>query len=238
MVPKRVAIVQSSYIPWKGYFDLIRAVDEFILLDDVQFTRRDWRSRNRIKTRHGSTWLTVPVRSRGRYLQPINEVTVSDTAWGLRHWKILQASYGRTRFFADYTRVFEPLYREPVSDRLSLVNHSFIAAVCQVLGIQTRITWSTDYHPRQGRTERLVDLCAQAGATEYLSGPSARDYLDLEAFAGAGLTVHFADYSGYRPYEQPYPPFDHAVTILDLLFCTGPAAIDYLKSPCPASSAA
>jgi hypothetical protein len=238
MAHKRVAIVQSSYIPWKGYFDLIRACDEFILLDDVQFTRRDWRSRNRIKTKDGLAWLSIPVQNKGRYHQPISEVVVSEPDWGHRHWQTIRASYGRTPFFAGYAPLFEPLYAEPVSDRLSLINHSFITAVCGALGITTRITWSTDYQARSGRNERLIDLCVQAGATEYLSGPSASSYVDVPAFAEAGVTVRYADYSGYPEYQQPHPPFEHAVSLVDLLFCTGPGALEYMKEPCPAPSAA
>src|SRR5687767_3980414 len=137
MAHKRVAIVQSSYIPWKGYFDLIRASDEFILLDDVQFTRRDWRSRNRIKTAQGAAWLTVPIHSRGRYLQQISEVTVSDPRWGVHHWQVLRTHYARTPYFEEYAPQFEPLYRSPVSDRLSAINHSLITAVCAALKIVT-----------------------------------------------------------------------------------------------------
>ena len=98
---KRVAIVQSSYVPWKGYFDLIRASDEFILLDDVQFTKRDWRSRNRIKTQHGPAWLTIPVRTKGLYRQLIQDTYVSDPRWGEAHWATLRASYARAPFFRN-----------------------------------------------------------------------------------------------------------------------------------------
>jgi hypothetical protein len=229
MTTKRVAIVQSSYIPWKGYFDLIRSVDEFILLDDVQFTRRDWRSRNRIKTKDGAAWLTIPVQSKGRFTQSIRETRVSDPAWGERHWQTIHASYARAPFFRDYASCFEALYRQPGSEFLSEINHAFITAICRALRIETPIAWSSDYDARDGRTERLVDLCRAAGATVYLSGPSARDYLDESAFAGAGIAVAWADYGGYPEYPQVHPPFDHAVSALDLLFCTGPDALGYMK---------
>ena len=238
MAHKRLAIVQSSYVPWKGYFDLIRACDEFILLDDVQFTRRDWRSRNRIKTKDGIAWLTVPVQSKGRYLQRIDEIVVADPQWGVRHWETIRASYGRTPFFAEYAPRFEPIFREPPSERLSAINHALIAALCSALGIGTPITWSTDYETRDGRNQRLIDLCVQAGATEYLSGPNAAGYLDRQAFAAAGVAVRFADYTGYPEYPQPHPPFEHAVSALDLLFCTGPRALDYMKALWPAPTVA
>ena len=100
MPHRRVAIVQSSYIPWKGYFDLIRAADEFILLDDVQFTKRDWRSRNRIKTKDGLHWLSIPVHTKGRYEQRILDATVSDPSWAVRHWQTIQGAYARAPHFA------------------------------------------------------------------------------------------------------------------------------------------
>ena len=233
MPQRRVAIVQSSYIPWKGYFDLIRAADEFILLDDVQFTKRDWRSRNRIKTKDGLAWLTIPVHSKGKYLQTIAETTVSDTEWARRHWQTIRGAYARAPYFAAYADAFAALYAAPPGDRLSDINRAFIDALCQALGITTRITWSSEYDPGDGRNERLIDLCVKAGATEYVSGPAARSYIDEAAFAAAGVAVVFADYGGYPDYPQPYPPFEHAVSALDLLFCCGPRATDFMKDVCP-----
>ena len=237
MVHKRVAIVQSSYIPWKGYFDLIRAADEFILLDDVQFTKRDWRSRNRIKTKDGLLWLSIPVHTKGRYEQRILDATISDPSWARTHWQTIRSAYARAPYFDRYAPVFEPLYRTQASDRLSLINHALIVAACSALGITTPITWSEAYHPREGRNERLIDLCVKSGATEYLSGPAARGYLDERAFRDAGLAVQFADYDGYPEYPQLHGPFEHAVSVLDLLFSTGPRALDYMKDVCGAHPA-
>lgn len=227
---KRVAMVQSSYIPWKGYFDLIRSVDEFILLDEVQFTRRDWRSRNRIKTQHGAAWLSIPVVVKGRFHQLIQDAVVSEPDWGARHWRTVRANYARTPFFREFADALEPLFLHPPSARLSEINRALLDAVCQLLGISTPITWSSAYTARPGRTARLVDLCLQAGATEYLSGPAAREYLDTRQFEESGIAVTFVDYAGYPEYEQPYPPFDHQVSIVDLIFCTGPRALEYMKS--------
>ena len=229
MTRKRVAIVQSSYIAWKGYFDLIRAVDEFILLDEVQFTKRDWRSRNRIKTKDGLHWLSVPVRTSGRRFQTIAETILVDHAWARRHWLTIESAYARAPYFGAYAGPFEHLYVAARFDRLSEVNHAFTVAACRALEITTPITWSSDYSARAGRNDRLIDLCVQAGATDYLSGPRARGYIDEAAFAAAGVSVNFADYSGYPEYDQLYPPYEHAVSVLDLLFCVGPAARDYMK---------
>ena len=227
---KRVAIVQSSYIPWKGYFDLIRHVDEFILYDDAQFTKRDWRSRNRIKMANGALWLTVPVEVSGKYRQCVKDARISDPGWNQRHWRSIRASYARAPFFDDYKDALEQLYLECRTPYLSEVNHCFISALCALMSIETRLTWSMDYDLPEGRTERLVAMCQQACATEYVSGPTARAYMDMSLFESIGLPVRFIDYGRYPEYPQLYPPFDHQVSIIDLLLHTGPEATRYMLS--------
>jgi hypothetical protein len=227
---KTVVIVQSNYIPWKGYFDLLNWADEFIVFDDMQYTRRDWRNRNRIKTARGPLWLTIPVQVKGRYHQRIDETKVADPGWGCVHWETIQHSYARAAHFADYKPLFEELYLGLREEYLSRINYRFLTAVAGLLGIRTPITWSRDYRPGEGKTERLVSLCQQAGATEYLSGPAARAYADEDQFRAAGIALRYADYTGYPEYPQLYPPFDHHVSVLDLLFNVGPAAADYLLS--------
>jgi len=230
-MPKSVAIVQSSYIPWRGYFDLIAAVDEFILFDDVQFTRRDWRNRNKIKTPHGTQWLTIPVSVRGRFFQKICETEVSDTSWPSAHWRTLQHQYARAPHFRAFRDTFQEIYAGRLSTRLSEINHAFLTAICRLLEIPTRLTWSMDYRVIEGRTERLIDLCRQAGATRYLSGPRAREYMDEGQFAQAGVELQYFSYDDYPEYHQLHPPFDHYVSILDLIFNTGSEARRYMKSP-------
>jgi WbqC-like protein family len=221
---KKVAIVQSNYIPWKGYFDLIHAVDEFILFDDAQYTRRDWRNRNLIKTREGPLWLTIPVQATGNYLSPIRSIVVSGSQWRTTHWRSIAAGYARAPYFKDYKEALEGLYLGSSEEGLSAINHAFLAAVCKILGIGTRLSWSMDYEIEAGKTERIVSLCRQAGARTYLSGPSARGYLEASQFEGAGIDLRFFDYAGYPEYPQLHPPFRHDVSILDLLFNEGPAA--------------
>ena len=227
---KRVAIVQSNYIPWKGYFDLINSVDEFILFDDMQYTRRDWRNRNKIKTPQGSLWLTIPVQVKGKYYQKIRETEISDAQWSEQHWKTIVHNYAQAKYFQEYRGVFEELYGGTRESLLGQVNYRFLNTICQLLDIQTRISWSMEYHLIDGKTERLVDLCQQAGATEYLSGPSAKGYIDEMLFEQAGIALRFSDYSGYLEYEQLFPPFDHYVSIIDLIFNTGSDARHYMKS--------
>jgi hypothetical protein len=229
-VPKRVAIVQSNYIPWKGYFDLIASVDEFVLFDDRQFTRRDWRNRNLIKSAGGVQWLTIPVQVKGRYEQRIDETRVVDPRWCESHWTTLRHAYARAEHFADYEGPVRAAYDEARSEvLLSRINRVFIDLVCEVLGIRTQLTWSTDYEANGSQTQRLVDICRLAGASTYLSGPAARAYLREDLFEEAGICVEWMDYSGYPEYPQLYPPFEHGVTILDLIFNVGAAAAQYMK---------
>ncbi len=234
---KTVAIVQSSYVPWKGYFDLIRRADEFILYDDAQFTKRAWRNRNRIKTPNGPLWLTIPVEVKGKFVQLVKDTRVSDARWNDRHWRSIQASYARAPHFGGYKAGLEDLYRDCCSEWLSEINYRFLTRICQFLSIETRLTWSMDYSLPSGTTERLVAMCRQAGATEYLSGPAARDYIEPRLFEEAGVTLTYMDYEGYPEYAQLYPPFDHQVSIIDLLVHTGPDAAAHLR-PRPAPSVA
>jgi hypothetical protein len=227
----RLAAVQSNYIPWKGYFDLINQVDEFVFLDEVQYTRRDWRNRNRIKVNGALQWLTVPVEVKGRYHQRIDETRIADHGWAENHLKTLVHAYRRAPHFEETLALLEPLYRlHSATGLLTDVNTSFVAAICGHLGIDTRLSRSTDYPTGDERSERLLDLCRAAGADEYLSGPAARDYLDVDRFAAAGVRVLWADYSGYPEYPQLGGEFEHGVSIVDLLFNTGPAAREHMKS--------
>lgn len=226
---KRVAILQSNYIPWKGYFDLIRQVDEFILFDEMQYTRRDWRNRNKIKTQRGLEWLTVPVKVKGRYYQTIRETELDGWQWASDHWRALTANYGRAPFFSGLASELKPLYLERQYTHLSQLNRTFIDWICSKLGITTVISNSSDYRIVEGKTERLLEICRQAGATEYISGPAAAGYLETDLFEAAGIGVRFFDYEGYPPYSQLWGEFEHGVTILDLLFNCGPDSSGYLR---------
>ena len=230
MKSKKVAIVQSNYIPWKGYFDLIQKVDEFILLDSVQYTRRDWRNRNRIKRREGVIWLTIPVKVTGKYFQSIRETEVSDPSWAEQHWVKLKLAYGKAPYFPTYSARLEALYdKASTFQLLSEVNFLFLTELCKILEISTKITIDSHYQSSGAKTERLVSLCQGAGATEYLSGPAAQDYLLPNLFNDVGIQLSWMDYAGYPEYSQLYPPFDHSVSILDLLFQTGPEAKRYFQ---------
>lgn len=225
---KRVAILQSNYIPWKGYFDLINMVDEFVFLDEVQYTKNDWRNRNRIKTVQGARWLTIPVSHSSS--QRIDETKCTDQNWRKKHWASISQSYARAAHFKVFAPCFEPLYLQSEEVLLSRINYAFIATINDILEIKTKVSWSSDYHIIVGKTERLVDICRKTGATEYLSGPAAKGYLNEGAFKEAEIGVKWMDYSDYKEYAQIFPPFDHFVSVLDLIFNEGPNASHFLKS--------
>lgn len=223
------AILQSNYIPWKGYFDIMNIADVFIIYDHVQYTKNDWRNRNRIKTPQGTNWLTIPVRQIDSS-QKIEETHVLNQEWRKKHWATLSNFYGKTSGFKLYRDLIEPLYLNSEETNISLINQAFIETIQQILGSSTKIYRSTELGFTEGRTQSLVDLCQKVGADTYLSGPAAKDYLDTPLFEAVGMQVKWMSYEGYPEYTQPFPPFDHAVSILDLIFCTGTEAKKYLKA--------
>lgn len=225
---KRVAILQSNYIPWKGYFDLIRSVDEFIIYDDMQYTRRDWRNRNLIKTPNGLIWLTVPVRTKGKYDQRIDETEIEGDAWLKKHWASMKANYGKSRYFDDAAEVLEPLY-ESCAPLLSDQNVAMMTAVNGYLGIDTTVIRSTQFKGEGVKTDRLLSLCRATGADVYVSGPSAKAYFEMDKFDDAGIAVEWFDYGGYREYDQLWGEFEHGVSIVDVMFNCGPHSADALR---------
>jgi len=224
---KKIAIVQSNYIPWKGYFDMIAAVDEFILYDDVQFTKNDWRNRNKIKTQNGVQWLSVPVGQDISRL--IRDVEIQDRRWQAKHWASIFHAYKRAPYFEEVASWLDPLYLEQNFTHISQLNRRFIEAICNYLSIKTDITNSWDYTLLDGKTERLADLCVQAGGTEYISGPAAKDYVNEKVFSDFGIKLTWFDYAGYPAYPQLWGEFTHGVTILDLLFNCGKDSPRYMR---------
>lgn len=226
---KKIAILQSNYIPWKGYFDIINMVDEFILYDEVQYTKNDWRNRNKIKTSQGIQWLTIPVRQK-TLEQKINETKVLDNRWRKKHWNTVQQAYSKAPYFKVYKDIFEKLYLDNNDEYLSQINYNFILAICDILGIKTKIRWSREFNLLDGQTEKLLGICKECNVDVYLSGPAAKDYFDEELAKRENIKVEWMDYSGYSEYNQLFKPFEHGVTILDLIFNEGRNATKFMKS--------
>jgi len=218
---KKIALIQSNYIPWKGYFDLLKDVDEFYIYDEVQYTKNDWRNRNQILTSQGKQWLTIPVKH--EYLgQPINEVKIANNKWGKKHWNTIKANYGKAHNFKKYAPVLEEFYLNNQFHFLSDINVSLLKIVCDILNISTPIKKSIDFNLQGDKNERIIDLCKKVGAATYVSGPAAKDYADLELFKLNEIILEWYNYKMPTPYKQINSTnFDPYVSILDYLFCNG-----------------
>ena len=225
----KVAISQSNYIPWKGYFDLIAHVDQFILFDDMQYTRRDWRNRNKIKTPQGLNWLTIPVKVKGKYFQKINETLVDGHNWKTNHLKQIEINYRKAEYFHEVYSLLEPLYLENKTEYLSEINKSFIIKINEYLGIETKILTSDQFDLLKDKNERLIKLCKEVNAEVYVTSPAAKVYLDESQFINENIIVEWFDYDGYLTYPQLWGQFEHFVSVIDLLFNCGKNSINYFK---------
>ena len=214
----KTVVLQSNYIPWKGYFDLINDADVFIYYDEVQYTKNDWRNRNRIYTKNGLQWLTIPIAA-DAVKQKISEVEIKDLNWQQLHYKTLTMGYGKAPFFYQLKPLLEEIYIDQQWKKLSILNRFLIEKISQLLGINTIFKDSKDFNLEGDRVERLINLLKQSGATTYISGPAAKDYLDgyENLFAENNIRLQYKDYSGYPQYQQMSQPFENYVSIVDLL---------------------
>lgn len=227
----RVGVIQSSYIPWRGYFDFIASVDRFVFHEDIQYTKSDWRNRNRIKTPQGTEWLTVPVHYK-KVAQLICETSIDhSTAWCQKHFRKVQETYRD----APYTNVVLDILASVQVDRpqtISTLNIELTKQICEYLGITTPLINSSKLSLVGTKTDRLIDILKKLQATTYLSGPSADGYLDKEAFRKNGIRLEYKSYD-YGPYPQLWGAFEGAVTVLDLIANCGPDAKNHICSRTP-----
>jgi WbqC-like protein family len=214
----RAVVLQSNYLPWKGYFDLIQCAEVFVFYDEVQYTKNDWRNRNRICSKNGTHWLTIPI-DHTAVKQRISEVRLGDSRWQETHFKSLHHTYRPAPCFRQIEPLLDDFYRAHTWTRLAEVNRYSIESIARMLGINTPFLDSKTFLLKGNRIERLVGLLQQIGATEYLTGPSARVYIgDGEAlFDQAGIRLLFKSYEGYPAYPQLHMPFDPKVSIIDVL---------------------
>jgi len=227
----KCVILQPSYIPWRGYFHQIYKADVFVFYDDVQYDKHGWRNRNRIKTSQGKQWITVPVHSGGvtMYGTPINEVAIDwSKPWAKSHWKALTYSYAKAPYFHRYLALLESFYSRH-DEFLADFTIDLTIALVRELGIQhTRFMRSSEIPGIDGKkTDRVIQILTRVGATHYISGPSAKGYIDEDKFEAAGITLEYLVYN-YPEYPQLYPPYDPQVSVLDLMFMTGPEALNYI----------
>jgi len=218
--PKRVVILQPSYLPWLGYFEQMARADQFVFLDDVQFTRRDWRNRNRVRTKDGWSWLTIPVIQKGQFDQSLRETRVDNGInWRRKHCETIRLNYARAPFFDRYFPGLESLYNREWVFLLDVCRESTFFIRDQ-LGIRTPVCNASDFRLQKSGGDRVRELCEGLGATHYLSGDAGKNYLSVDEFAAKGIVLEF---QGYRhpEYRQRFPEFVPYLSAIDLLFNCG-----------------
>jgi hypothetical protein len=226
----KIAIIQSNYIPWVGYFDIINSVDEFVILDEVQYTARDWRNRNRILTPNGLHWLTVPVESTKISRETlIEEVEVKDNGWATSHLDLIRRNYKKAPYFDPVFEVLEKAYSDCNVNKLTSVNQVLLNNIAKLMNISTKFSNSRSY-PHLGGTkgDRILEICEAAGSEFYVSGPAARGYLDENKFKKKGVNVVWFDYK-YKSYKKVWGDTDESLSVIDLLFAVGPDCLSKIR---------
>jgi hypothetical protein len=225
----KCVVLQPAYLPWRGYFHQIQKADLFVFYDDVQYVKRDWQNRNRVKTERGTAWLTVPVLGKGSQARgtPICEVAINPTErWAAKHLGTIEQSYRRAPYFDRYLPMVRSFYEDP-PDLLADFTIDTTVILARELGLDTEFVRSSTLPASGTRTARLLSVLTHLGADHYVTGPSAAAYLEEERFTEAGITLEYMRYD-YPEYPQLYPPFDPQVSIVDLLMMTGPEAGRYI----------
>jgi hypothetical protein len=224
----RVTILQPSYLPWLGYFEQMHRSDQFVLYDDVQFTRRDWRNRNRIRVQEGSIWLTVPVIQKNKFEQNLLETKIDNsTSWKRKHLETIRCHYSKTPFFDLHFPWCEKIFNSEWNFLLDLSLET-IQYLKGQLKINTPLLRSSELGGTGDKTERLISICKQLGATHYLSGESARNYISEKDFSDQGIELEYQEYQ-HPEYPQRYEGFVPFLSTIDLLFNCGNKSLDLLK---------
>jgi hypothetical protein len=214
----RVVILQSNYIPWKGYFDLIHDADIFVFYDEVKYTKNDWRNRNKIYPKNGLQWLTIPI-EKDAVKKKISEVIFTEPSWQAHHHKTLELGYRNASHYGQLEPIIDHFYKDNKWAGLSELNQAIIKYISDYLDIQTKFIDSKDLVLEGDRVERLIHILKQLGATEYITGPAAKDYMgeSSELFSSNNIKLTYKNYSGYPEYPQFKNIFEHGVSILDLI---------------------
>jgi len=222
----KTAILQSNYIPWKGVFDMINMVDTFVFLEDVDFTKRDWRTRNKIKSKNGDIWLRVPVKKSPRGTK-IYEIEIDLNGWQEKHYRSITMSYAQSDHFKSYVDLLEHVYVERQWKSLSEMNQFIIKSIAALLNIETVFMNSVSLGSEGKADDKLIDICKKLGATHYLSGPAAKNYICPNKFMENDIRLEYIVYD-YPEYPQPFGEFDHYVSVLDVLFNCGGQSAEYI----------
>lgn len=225
-----VSINQPAYMPWLGYFDRVNRSDLHIVLDHVQFEKNSVTNRNKVRTPEGWNWITVPVRTKGRFSQlSINQVEIDQNVfWSKKHWRTIEANYSKSPCFSQYSRSLQDLYDREWATLGALLDEGRRYFLTE-LGIMKDLVRSSELSPQSKKSDMVLELCKKVGATCYLSGPFGRDYLNAHEFEDAGIELRFHDYV-HPEYEQVYKGFEPYMSIIDLLFNHGPKSLEILST--------
>jgi hypothetical protein len=226
---KRVAILQPGYLPWLGFFDQADSVDLFVLYDNVQYTKQDWRNRNRIKTQSGVDWLTVPVQKFASEAR-INEVRIAqDGKWAKKHLNLIQNAYRKAPHFEGVWGELEKLLMSP-RDLLQDLDHALASWMASKMGIRCEWKWAHEIPTTsEEKSEKLLQICKSVGANEFIDGAAAESFLKVESFHEAGITIQFQEYQ-HPVYPQLWGEFQPYLSALDLMFNCGPESLAVIRS--------
>ncbi|ACO83982.1 WbqC family protein [Clostridium botulinum] len=225
---KKVAILQSNYLPWKGVFDMIHQVDVFVFLEDVQYTTRDWRNRNKLLTKDGAKWITVPVKNKEKREQLICEAEIDNSIeWQQKHFNSFQMNYAKSPYFKQYKWILEDIYLNNNWTNISELNIYITKLVAKELGIKTKFINSLELNAKGIKDDKIIDICKKLNADYYLSGSAAKNYISPRKFENNNIKLEYIKYE-YPRYKQLHEPFNHFVTVLDLIFNCGSDAPYYI----------
>ena len=228
----KISIMQPGYLPWLGFFELMARCDLFVILDNVQFTKKDWRSRNRIRTKDGWIWLSVPVLSKHRKTQLITETKINnDRHWGQDHLQSLKIHYAKAPYLKDYIPFFEDIYNRKWDYLLDL-DMAIIVHLAEQLNISTTIIQASNLPiPEVSGNQRILEICRVTRAHELYDSNGAIAFINTALFHEAGINLTFQDYP-HPEYRQIYKPFLAYMSVIDLLFNEGPQSKEIiLNSP-------
>ena len=227
----KVAITQSNYLPWKGYFEIIKFVDEFIFLDEVQFTRRDWRNRNLIRNAEKKVWITLPVKSKGNYKEIISKIQVSNNNWRSSHLKIIESHYSKSEYFEETYKFVKNCFDKLDTNNLSDINKFLIIEISRYLGFKTKFLDSKTIkiNSTNDPSQRIFEIANARKAKIYVTGPAAKNYLNENKFTNNSINVEWFDYKDTKVYNQSYQYFIPNLSIIDCMMNCGKYTELYLN---------
>ena len=225
----KISIMQPTYLPWTGYFSMIKNVDIFVFLDDVQFDKRSWQQRNKILLNKKEIYLTVPVISKNKSHQKINEVKIDNTEnWSQKHFMKIYHAYSKSLSFKKFIKLLEKSYKRNFSNLIDL-NIFLIHEICNYLQINTKKVLSSSISNKFNKEKKLLQLCKSLNATEYIAPPGSKNYLNNgEIFLDSNINFSYFNFE-MREYDQfNSDKFIPYLSIIDLIFNHGIKSKEYI----------